>query len=599
MSTTFARESRSPRAGGAADEHDWRQVAAVAAGLEVALEARAPGVYIGTPLVRKLAVQVSRHLGLDDQEQLAVDICARIRDIGMISLPDSVILNTGVLSPSDQALLQRHPALGADLLESLPMIAAAAGIVRAHHERWDGQGYPDRLHGDAIPLPSRVVAVCDAFVAVATDRPFRPGIGAVAALDYIRRHRGSQFDPQIVDCLIVAIAGERRTAGRVQGGATERSVERPGDDARTAPAHAEPTHAEPTHTEPARTAPPRTAPPRLAPPRARGLTDAIAEFDLIPAFGPACDQALAAVAGRRADGPVPIVEVVERDIGLTVAVLRRAQTTASARPITNVADAVARLSGEEIATTIASLPRAAFPWHTRFEALLLHCQAHSRAVARAAQRLAQMTTPFDTEDVVAAALLHDVGKLLLARARPGYVAPNAARCTPSERARAEQRELGIDHASLGGLMLERWGLPQGLAAAVSRHHSRHPANGTAALVRLADMVAHHAQGNAVDRTAMMRLADDRGLPVDAIRDAVFDQPRVPATARRRAERSPLSDRETTVLRLVANGRRNSNIAEELKMSVSTVRSHLHNINAKLDVRSPAQAVIRASEMAWL
>ena len=589
MSTTFASESRSPRAGAAADEHDWRHVAPVAAGLEVALEARAPSVYIGTPLVRKLAVQVSRHLGLDDQEQLAIDICARVRDIGMISLPDSVILNTGVLSPSDQALLQRHPALGADLLESLPMIAAAAGIVRAHHERWDGQGYPDRLHGDAIPLPSRIVAVCDAFVAIATDRPYRPGIGAVAALDYIRRHRGSQFDPQIVDCLIVAIAGERRTAGRVQGGATERSVERPGDDARTASAHAETTHAEPA----------RTTPPRLAPPRARDLTGAIAEFGLIPAFGPPCDQALAAVASRRADGPVPIVEVVKRDIGLTVAVLRRAQTTASARPITNVADAVARLSAEEIATTIASLPRAAFPWHTRFEALLLHCQAHSQAVARAAERLAQMTTPFDTEDVVAAALLHDIGKLLLARARPGYVAPNAARCTPSERARAEQRELGIDHASLGGLMLERWGLPQGLAAAVSRHHSTHPANGTAALVRLADMVAHHAQGNAVDRTAMMRLADDRGLPVDALRDAVFDQPRVPATAHRRAERSPLSDRETTVLRLVANGRRNSNIAEELKMSVSTVRSHLHNINAKLDVRSPAQAVIRASEMAWL
>lgn len=569
MSTTSVRESRSPLAGaGAADEHDWSLVTPVAAGLEVALEARAPGVYIGTPLVRKLAVQVSRQLGLDDQEQLAVDICARVRDIGMISLPDSVILNAGVLSSSDQALLQRHPELGADMLESLPMIAAAAGIVRAHHERWDGRGYPDRLHGDAIPLPSRIVAACDAFVAIATDRPYRPGIGAVAALDYIRRHRGSQFDPQIVDCLIVAIAGEGRTAGRAQGGATERSVESRGDV-------------------------------RLAPPRARGLTSAIAEFGLVPAFGPACDQALAAVAARRADGPAPIVEVVKRDIGLTVAVLRCAQSTTRARPITNVADAVASLSAEEIAITIASLPRAAFPWHTRFEALLLRCQAHSLAVARAAERLAQMTRPFDTEDVVAAALLHDVGKLLLARARPGYVAPNAARCTPSERARAEQRELGIDHASLGGLMLDRWGLPQGLAAAVSRHHSTHPANGTAALVRLADMVAHHAQGNAVDRTAMMRLADDCGLPVDALRDAVFDQPRVPATARRRAERSPLSDRETTVLRLVATGRRNSNIADELKMSVSTVRSHLHNINAKLDVRSPAQAVIRASEMAWL
>ena len=212
----------------------------------------------------------------------------------MISLPDSVILNTGVLSPSDQALLQRHPALGADLLESLPMIAAAAGIVRAHHERWDGQGYPDRLHGDAIPLPSRIVAVCDAFVAIATDRPYRPGIGAVAALDYIRRHRGSQFDPQIVDCLIVAIAGERRTAGRARAAPPSGRSSAPG----TTPARRRPTRRRPMRAG-------CTTPPRLAPPRARDLTGAIAEFGLIPAFGPACDQALAAVASRRADGPAP------------------------------------------------------------------------------------------------------------------------------------------------------------------------------------------------------------------------------------------------------------------------------------------------------
>jgi putative nucleotidyltransferase with HDIG domain len=337
----------------------------------------------------------------------------------------------------------------------------------------------------------------------------------------------------------------------------------------------------------------------MAPPRAPDLIGAIAEFGLIPAFGPACEQAIAAVAGWGANGPAPLVNVIERDIGLTVAVLRRAQTHGSTRPIANVADAVANLSADEIATAIGSLPRAAFPWHTRFEALLLGCQIHSQAVARAAERLAQMTRPFDTEDVVAAALLHDIGKLLLARARPGYVAPTAARCTPAERARAEQRELGIDHASLGGLMLERWGFPEGLVGAVARHHSPGPASETAALVRLADMIAHHANGDAVDRAAMMRLADDCGLPVDAVRDAVFDQPRASATTRRRAARSPLSDRETTVLRLVADGRRNAHIAQELNMSVSTVRSHLHNINGKLDVRSPAQAVVRASEMAWL
>ena len=125
----------------------------------------------------------------------------------MISLPDHVILNADVLSAGDRALLNRHPALGAEMLLSVPTMAPAASIVRAHHERWDGAGYPDGLRGEAIPLPSRVVAVCDAFVAVATDGPHRHGIGAEGALEYVRRHRGSQFDPRVADCLVATVTG--------------------------------------------------------------------------------------------------------------------------------------------------------------------------------------------------------------------------------------------------------------------------------------------------------------------------------------------------------------------------------------------------------
>jgi LuxR family maltose regulon positive regulatory protein len=112
------------------------------------------------------------------------------------------------------------------------------------------------------------------------------------------------------------------------------------------------------------------------------------------------------------------------------------------------------------------------------------------------------------------------------------------------------------------------------------------------------MVAHHAQGNAVDRTAMLRLAADWELPLEALRDAVFDQPQAPSP-RRRADPSPLSTRETEVLRLVADGQRDVEIAADLHLSVSTVRSHLHNVHAKLEVASRTQAVIRASEMAWI
>ena len=126
----------------------------------------------------------------------------------MIGLPDSVIFNTGPLSPADWALLNCHPERGADLLHSLPGMGRAAEFVRAHHERWDGEGYPDGLEREAIPLPSRVVAVCDAFVAIATDRPHRRGSGAEGALGIITQERGGQFDPGIVDCLVAALTGK-------------------------------------------------------------------------------------------------------------------------------------------------------------------------------------------------------------------------------------------------------------------------------------------------------------------------------------------------------------------------------------------------------
>ncbi len=555
-----------------AGEQDWRPLTTVAAGLEAALIARAPNVHTGTPLVRKLACEVGRLLELDDHERLAVEVCARVRDIGMISLPDYVILNADVLSAGDRALLNRHPALGAEMLLSVPTMAAAASIVRAHHERWDGAGYPDGLRGEAIPLPSRVVAVCDAFVAVATDGPHRQGIGAEGALEYVRRHRGSQFDPRVADCLVATVTGTAhrpRRPDRAVRGTVDRSGERP---EQTAPG---------------------------APGCGRDLRGALAQFDVVPTFGPACERALAASPAASPEGRNALVRAIESDVGLTLAILRCAQELGDRAAITNVADAVTVLNSDEIATAISSLPRAAFPWHTGFDALLLRCRLHSQAVAHAVERLAQVTRPFDCEDLIAAALLHDIGKLLLARARPDYVAPPASRWTPEERARHELRELGVDHATLGGLLLERWGLPERLANTVSRHHRSQSGSETTTLVRLADMIVHHAQGNAVDRTAMLRLAAAWDISVQALREAVFDPPHAAGGPRRRAERSPLSTRETEVLRLVAEGRRDAEIADELSLSVSTVRSHLHNIHAKLEVPSRSQAVIRATEKAWL
>src|ERR1700733_11465641 len=189
--------------------------ALVAGALEAALRLRAPGMHASTPMVRQLALKVGHELDLDGHSADLLDVSARVRDVGMIALPDDVVLATKALSPAGWQLMNSHPVLGAGLLDEFPVTAAAARVVRSHHERWDGDGYPDGLSGDLIPLLSRVIATCDAFVAIASDRPHRRGLGAEIALEQVVRGAGSQFDAQVVDALVAALS---RQSSRAAGG---------------------------------------------------------------------------------------------------------------------------------------------------------------------------------------------------------------------------------------------------------------------------------------------------------------------------------------------------------------------------------------------
>ena len=517
-------------------------------------------------MVRQLAVNISRELGLDAQTETLVDVAVRVRDVGMLALPDSVVLATTPFSPVDWELIHRHPVIGAQLLERLGVVAPAAQVVRSHHERLDGRGYPDGCGGDAIPLLSRVIATCDAFVAMAGDRPHRRGLGAEVALEHVSQLRGSQFDPRIVDALVAALAGKRRRRNTARGANGDENVA--GD-------------------------------------RASGqtglhdLTSAIAEFDVVPAFALAHDRVLALTA---TDGIIrgELVEAIEGDTGLTIAVLRRAQSVVVRRPIANVADAVAALSTIEIADAIETLPRAGFPWRTSpLEVFMQRARVHARAVARAAERISRDMELVQRDDVAVVALLHDIGKLVLGRAVPGYASATERTSTPGERTRHERRSWGMDHASLGGLLLRRWGLPQRLASAVAAHHSSEADHEAATYVSLADLIVHQIQGDRIDRNKMLRLADRCGLSANTLRDVLFDLPHAGGSHRRRAELSPLTSRETAVLHVLAQGKVYKAIALELGVSASTVRSHLHNTYAKLGVDNRAQAVLRATEMGWI
>ena len=126
-----------------------------------------------------------------------------LHDVGKIAIPDSILRKRGPLTPSEQNLMRRHTLIGSDLLTGIPLLAGQGlGVVRSHHERWDGAGYPDGLSGEAIPSAARVFAVADALDAMTSDRPYRRAMTWAAAGREILAQSGRQFDPMVVEAFV-------------------------------------------------------------------------------------------------------------------------------------------------------------------------------------------------------------------------------------------------------------------------------------------------------------------------------------------------------------------------------------------------------------
>src|SRR5204863_8970159 len=122
-----------------------------------------------------------------------------LHDIGKIGIPDSVLDKAGPLNPAERRLMRRHTLIGSELLAEVPLLEGEGlQVVRSHHERWDGQGYPDGLVGAEIPPAARIFAVADTLDAMTTDRPYRRRCTWDQAVDEILRESGRQFDPRVV-----------------------------------------------------------------------------------------------------------------------------------------------------------------------------------------------------------------------------------------------------------------------------------------------------------------------------------------------------------------------------------------------------------------
>jgi cyclic di-GMP phosphodiesterase len=145
-----------------------------------------------------LAHELGMRAGLEPPELKAIVFGALLHDIGKIGVSDAILTKAGPLTTTEWLEMRQHPLIGERICEPLATASQFAPIIRHHHERWDGAGYPDRLRGEAIPMGARIVGLVDAYDAIIHDRPYRPARDVAEALEEIRREAGNQFDPDLV-----------------------------------------------------------------------------------------------------------------------------------------------------------------------------------------------------------------------------------------------------------------------------------------------------------------------------------------------------------------------------------------------------------------
>ncbi len=152
---------------------------------------------------------MARELGLEEVEVDKIRISATLHDVGKIGIEDRVLNKPGVLTKEEYEIMKRHTVMGYEIVRQVKQLNEMLPGIRWHHEALNGRGYPDGIKGDEMPLMVRIIAVADTFDAITTDRPYQTGSESIKALDILRKHAGSKYDPIVVDALDSALAKGR------------------------------------------------------------------------------------------------------------------------------------------------------------------------------------------------------------------------------------------------------------------------------------------------------------------------------------------------------------------------------------------------------
>ncbi|MCG2712374.1 MAG: response regulator [Candidatus Omnitrophica bacterium] len=170
--------------------------------LALALDARDHYTHGHSQQVTEYAVDIAREIGLSFKEINIIRDAGILHDIGKIGIADAILLKPGRLTQEEYIQIKKHPVIGKKILDPVNCLADNIPLIYHHHERIDGQGYPDGLTGDNIPLGARILSVADAYQAMTSDRPYRKSLPALIAIEELKRFKGRQFDPDIVDAFL-------------------------------------------------------------------------------------------------------------------------------------------------------------------------------------------------------------------------------------------------------------------------------------------------------------------------------------------------------------------------------------------------------------
>jgi len=190
--------------------------------LSVAVEFRDSCTYDHIRRMAGTSALVARAMGLPDHEVELIKAASPMHDIGKVGIPDAILQKPGPLTPEERLVMEKHPEIGAEILgqSSNELVTAAREVALAHHEKWNGQGYPRRLAGDAIPISGRIVGLADVFDALASKRSYKAAFPLPKILEIVGGDRGKHFDPRCVDALMGTLDEVLKIYGLSREGAT-------------------------------------------------------------------------------------------------------------------------------------------------------------------------------------------------------------------------------------------------------------------------------------------------------------------------------------------------------------------------------------------